>query len=462
MRVCARITCCCPTRSIPWESSEGPHLFLNFAEFLKSCCKVEVVAGSGFNEGNQYVPRYKFSAQEKAEGRGEGPAAAGAPTRLYRVTFQSWISKEDRLKIKIGGDVCCGPADTQKPEAGPFFEFVDADFSWLTFEGSKVEFQSTAFLGSCTFWGANLGGDTTETVSFEGADFTSADFVTFRKAVFKAKEEVTFHRTQLGGDDTTRISFEESDFTGAARILFTFTCFKAKDDATSVNVSFLSARLGGESTTRISFGDANFTATNILFNKAVFKAKEEVTFHDSELGGDITHGIVFAEADFTGAARVSFRDAVCKSEGVWFDKMKAIGTPFDFQGLHIPGSFSATGCVFSSGSNFAEMMLTGSAANGHAISFKNVVFEAGCHLAGADFGAADFKGADFKENSLSGAVMDQVKNLTTTKGIHKKEDVEMMKFIHEMVRTHRSLFLLLVYTAEPETHAPTIRAPVSA
>ena len=58
------------------------------------------------------------------------------------------------------------------------------------------------------------------------------------------------------------------------------------------------------------------------------------------------------------------------------------------------------------------------------------------------------KEADFKENSLSGAILDHVKNLATAKGIQKKRDVEMMKFIHEMVRrAHTRSFLLIVRAA---------------
>ena len=114
--------------------------------------------------------------------------------------------------------------------------------------------------------------------------------------------------------------------------------------------------------------------------------------------------------------------------------VKGKGTKFDFGGVVIPNSFTANETEFGSGSNFAEIKLTGSTAGGHTISCKKAVFEPGCHFVGADFGTADFKEADFKENSLSGAIMDQVKNLATAKGIQTAKDVEMMKFIHEMVR----------------------------
>ena len=50
-----------------------------------------------------------------------------------------------------------------------------------------------------------------------------------------------------------------------------------------------------------------------------------------------------------------------------------------------------SGTVFGSGSNFAEIKLTGSTAKGHTISFKKAVFERGCHFVGADFGDADFE-----------------------------------------------------------------------
>ena len=132
---------CSPTPSSkPWENSEGPLLFDNLVKFLKTCCAVEVVAGYG-SKGEDYT--VTFSPLDKAapEQGGVSSPAAGTQALLYKVTFRSTISPEDRKRIKIGGDVCCGPADPKKPEAGPFFEFVNVDFSDLNFDCTKIAFE---------------------------------------------------------------------------------------------------------------------------------------------------------------------------------------------------------------------------------------------------------------------------------------------------------------------------------
>ena len=145
-------------------------------------------------------------------------------------------------------------------------------------------------------------------------------------------------------------------------------------------------------------------------------------------------------------------------------EVKGSGTKFDFQGvILIAENFKAERAVFGSKSNFAGMKLTGSTAKG--VSFVGTVFEPGCNFKKTDFGEADLEGADFNENSLSGSILDLVKNLATAKGIQKKKDVEKMLFDHEMVRrpTHTScLFLLIVQTAEPAKPVPTKSVPASA
>ena len=117
--------------------SEGVRRYNTFVDYLKAHCTVKVVAGSGSKEGPSYDPRYTFSPQEKPLEQGE---ASSQPTALlYQVNFH--YSEVDRKKIIIDGDVYCGPTDPQNPEAGPYFAFVNADFSDVTFEGGKVEFQ---------------------------------------------------------------------------------------------------------------------------------------------------------------------------------------------------------------------------------------------------------------------------------------------------------------------------------
>ena len=135
------------------ESSNGDYLFDGFVKFLETCCNVEVVAGHGSNAGNWRNPLLSFSPLDKdvsspfspldkAPEQGDvSSSAAGTQALLYKVTFQSTISEEDRKRIKIGGDVCCGPADPKKPEAGPFFEFVNVDFSDLNFDCTKIAFE---------------------------------------------------------------------------------------------------------------------------------------------------------------------------------------------------------------------------------------------------------------------------------------------------------------------------------
>ena len=108
------------------------------------------------------------------------------------------------------------------------------------------------------------------------------------------------------------------------------------------------------------------------------------------------------------------------------------GTSFDFSSADIPGPFGARNSVFGSKSDFSAMKL--STTKGHTVSFVRAVFGPGSAFKKTDFGVADLDGADFNESSLSGAIMDQVKNLATTKGIQTAKDVEKMKFIHEMVR----------------------------
>ena len=108
------------------------------------------------------------------------------------------------------------------------------------------------------------------------------------------------------------------------------------------------------------------------------------------------------------------------------------GTSFDFSSADIPGPFDVQDSVFGSKSNFSKMKL--STTKDHTVSFVRAVFGPGSKFKKTDFGVADLDEADFNESSLSGAIMDQVKNLATAKGIQTAKDVEMMKFIHEMVR----------------------------
>ena len=121
----------------PWES-EGPCRFDTFVGFLETHCTVKVVAGSGSNEGSGF----KFSPMvpEQGEPQVSSPDEGAQAALLYQVTFQSPISEENRKKIIIIGDVCCGPADPQDPQAGPYYLFVNANLSGLTFQG-KVEFK---------------------------------------------------------------------------------------------------------------------------------------------------------------------------------------------------------------------------------------------------------------------------------------------------------------------------------
>ena len=114
------------------------------------------------------------------------------------------------------------------------------------------------------------------------------------------------------------------------------------------------------------------------------------------------------------------------------DVKASSGTRFDFSSVDIPGPFDARGSMFGSKSDFSAMKL--STTKGHTVTFVRAVFGPGSTFKKTEFGVADLDEADFNESSLSGAIMDQVKNLATTKGIQTAKEVEMMKFIHELVR----------------------------